>query len=77
MPGFGDNPDDDDDLTDDAPDDGMFTADMIEAVARYEASLGGEEPGKGVADPGSGESGTGSEPEAESPSATTTTIGDS
>jgi len=77
MPGFGDNPDDDDDLTDDAPDDGMFTADMIEAVARYEASLGGEEPGTGVADPGSGGSGTGSEPEAESPSATTTTIGDS
>ena len=45
MPGFGDNPDDDDDLTDDAPDDGMFTADMIEAVARYEASLGGERAG--------------------------------
>ena len=35
---------------DDEPDDGMFTADMIEAVAEYEASLGGETGGTGVAD---------------------------
>lgn len=41
MPGFGDNPN-----TEDAEDDGMFSADMIAAVARYEANLhlqGGEE----------------------------------
>ena len=42
MPGFGDNPDDDDDLTDDADGDGMFTDGMIRAVACYEASLSGE-----------------------------------
>ena len=43
MPGFGDNPDDDDDPHDDEPGDGMFTDEMIEAVARYEASLGDSE----------------------------------
>jgi mono/diheme cytochrome c family protein len=42
MPGFGDNPDDEDDPRDDAEDDGMFTDGMISAVACYEASLGGE-----------------------------------
>jgi mono/diheme cytochrome c family protein len=40
MPGFGDNPDDDDDPDDDAPGDGMFTEEMVCAVAKYEASLG-------------------------------------
>jgi mono/diheme cytochrome c family protein len=40
MPGFGDNPDDDDDLDDDLPGDGMFTDEMVCAVAKYEASLG-------------------------------------
>lgn len=34
MPGFGDNPN-----TEDVEDDGMFTEGMLEAVARYEASL--------------------------------------
>jgi mono/diheme cytochrome c family protein len=34
MPGFGDNPN-----TEDVDGDGMMTADMIEAIARYEASL--------------------------------------
>lgn len=42
MPGFGDNPDDDDDPTDNADGDGMFTDGMIRAVACYEASLSGE-----------------------------------
>jgi mono/diheme cytochrome c family protein len=42
MPGFGDNPDDDDDSDDDEPGDGMFTREMICAVAKYEASLDGE-----------------------------------
>lgn len=42
MPGFGDNPDDDDDLRDDGDGDGMFTDGMIRAVACYEASLSGE-----------------------------------
>jgi len=37
MPGFGDNPN-----TEDADNDGMFTAAMLAAVARYEASLSGE-----------------------------------
>lgn len=41
MPGFGDNPDDKSDPQDDADNDGMFTEDMIRAVACYEASLGG------------------------------------
>ena len=40
MPGLGDNPDDDDDLDDDEPGDGMFTDEMICSVAKYEASLG-------------------------------------
>jgi mono/diheme cytochrome c family protein len=40
MPGFGDNPDDEDDPHDDAPGDGMFTDGMLRAVALYEASLG-------------------------------------
>jgi hypothetical protein len=40
MPGFGDNPDDTDDLDDDAPGDGMFTDEMLCSVAKYEASLG-------------------------------------
>ncbi|MET0903182.1 MAG: cytochrome c, partial [Acidimicrobiales bacterium] len=40
MPGLGDNPDDDDDLDDDLPGDGMFTNEMICSVAKYEASLG-------------------------------------
>ena len=43
MPGFGDNPDDDDDPNDDEPGDGMFTHEMICSVAKYEASLG-EDP---------------------------------
>ena len=34
MPGFGDNPNTDE------PDDGMFTDGMLEAIARYETSLG-------------------------------------
>ena len=42
MPGFGDNPDDPDDLDDDLPGDGMFTAEMICSVAKYEASLGAD-----------------------------------
>jgi len=42
MPGFGDNPDDADDTTDDEPGDGMFTPEMICSVAKYEASLGAE-----------------------------------
>jgi mono/diheme cytochrome c family protein len=42
MPGFGDNPDDTADPKDDADGDGMFTDDMICAVAQYEASLGTE-----------------------------------
>ncbi len=42
MPGFGDNPDDKSDPNDDADGDGMFTDDMIRAVACYEASLGGD-----------------------------------
>lgn len=37
MPGYGDNPN-----TEDEEGDGMFTEDMIRAVACYEASLGGE-----------------------------------
>jgi hypothetical protein len=40
MPGFGDNPDDDNDPHDDAPGDGMFTDGMLRAVALYEQSLG-------------------------------------
>jgi mono/diheme cytochrome c family protein len=36
MPGFGDNPNTEDEA------DGMFTEEMLEAVACYEASLGGE-----------------------------------
>jgi mono/diheme cytochrome c family protein len=43
MPGFGDNPDDDADDTDDETGDGMFTYDMLCAVAKYEASLGDDE----------------------------------
>lgn len=39
MPGFGDNPDDDADDSDDGEDDGMFTQEMIAAVAKYEANL--------------------------------------
>ena len=42
MPGFGDNPDDQDDPTDDAEDDGMFTEGMLRAVACYEVALSGE-----------------------------------
>ena len=42
MPGFGDNPDDADDLDDDEPGDGMFTDEMICSVAKYEASLGAD-----------------------------------
>ena len=42
MPGLGDNPDDPDDLDDDIPGDGMFTNEMICAVAKYEASLGAD-----------------------------------
>jgi mono/diheme cytochrome c family protein len=51
MPGFGDNPDDPDDPHDDGPGDGMFTDGMLSAVARYEASLSGDEDthGTGVA----------------------------
>jgi mono/diheme cytochrome c family protein len=39
MPGFGNNPDDDSDLEDDDPGDGMFTEEMVCSVAKYEASL--------------------------------------
>lgn len=77
MPGFGDNP------NTDAPDDGMFTDGMLRAVARYEASLGGETPGSGVgaaddADSGTGSSGTaaggdGSGPAADQVNGTTNT----
>jgi mono/diheme cytochrome c family protein len=43
MPGFGDNPN-----TDDDPEDGMFSPEMVQAVAEYEASLGPETGGTGV-----------------------------
>ncbi len=43
MPGFGDNPDDDDDTKDDDANDGMFTPEMVCSVAKYEASLGPDE----------------------------------
>jgi mono/diheme cytochrome c family protein len=56
MPGFGDNPDDDDDPNDDDPDDGMFTREMIEAVARYAQSLGNSR-GTGIAEEADGEEG--------------------
>lgn len=39
MPGFGDNPDDKDDLDDDDPGDGMLTEDMIKKIIQYERSL--------------------------------------
>ena len=35
MPGFGDNPNTDE------PEDGMFTEEMLDAITRYERSLGG------------------------------------
>ena len=44
MPGFTDNPDDDDDDSDDDPGDGMFTFEMLCAVAKYEASLSEDDP---------------------------------
>jgi mono/diheme cytochrome c family protein len=44
MPGYGDNPN-----TEDVPNDGMFTEDMLNAVAEYEASLGSETGGTGLA----------------------------
>jgi mono/diheme cytochrome c family protein len=47
MPGFGDNPDDESDPADDETGDGMFTFQMLCAVAKYEASLGGENITKG------------------------------
>jgi hypothetical protein len=53
MPGFGDNPN-----TDDDPDDGMFTPDMVKAVAEYEMSLGSETGGTGVATPPEDEAAT-------------------
>jgi mono/diheme cytochrome c family protein len=46
MPGYGDNPN-----TEDVPDDGMFTADMLKAVAEYEQSLGPSTGGTGVPAP--------------------------
>jgi mono/diheme cytochrome c family protein len=46
MPGFGDNPNTKDDQAD-----GMFTDDMLAAVARYEASLGGDVAGTGIPAP--------------------------
>lgn len=46
MPGFGDNPN-----TEDDPDDGMFSAAMVQAVAEYEASLGPDAGGTGVPAP--------------------------
>lgn len=39
MPGFGDNPN-----TEDIPDDGMLTAEMVESIARYVRSLGPDAP---------------------------------
>jgi len=50
MPGYGDNPN-----TEDVEDDGMFTDDMLRAVACYEASLGGEDV-QGCASAASGDS---------------------
>jgi mono/diheme cytochrome c family protein len=50
MPGFGDNPDDEADDTDDEAGDGMFSFEMLCAVAKYEASLGGETVTKGCKD---------------------------
>ena len=48
MPGFGDNPDDEDDLEDDETGDGMFTEEMVCSVAKYEASLGGDPSAAGT-----------------------------
>lgn len=45
MPGFGDNPN-----TEDVEADGMLSADMICAIARYEASLAGADEAAAVAD---------------------------
>ena len=42
MPGFGDNPNTDE------PEDGMFTEEMLDAITRYERSLGGFAQGTGT-----------------------------
>jgi hypothetical protein len=47
---------------DDAPDDGMFTPEMVEAVARYAASLGPQTGGTGVPTPEEDTSTTTEEP---------------
>jgi mono/diheme cytochrome c family protein len=52
MPGYGDNPNTDE------PADGMFSADMLDAIAEYEASLGSETGGTGVPAPADDESTT-------------------
>ncbi len=55
MPGYGDNPNTEE------PGDGMFTKGMLRAVARYEASLGGNSTGTGAAgDAEEGSTGSGS-----------------
>jgi cytochrome c553 len=51
MPGFGDNPN-----TEDVEDDGMMTPEMIEAIARYEASLPPAETTTNAPRPGLSES---------------------
>jgi mono/diheme cytochrome c family protein len=56
MPGFGDNPNTDE------PDDGMFTADMLAAVAEYEANLGSRTGGTGVPAPAEDTTATTEEP---------------
>jgi mono/diheme cytochrome c family protein len=56
MPGFGDNPNTDE------PDDGMFTADMLAAVAEYEANLGSRTGGTFVPAPAEDTTATTEEP---------------
>ncbi len=82
MPGFGDNPDDVDDDTDDGEEDGMFTPEMIEAVARYVEGLHLDGADESAAPPatttqtgvsGSGTSSIGSSPGASGTGGTTTT----
>jgi mono/diheme cytochrome c family protein len=63
MPGFGDNPNTEDDATD-----GMFTREMVEAVAVYEANL--HLDGQGDALPGGAEA----EPYTYADATTTTTV---
>jgi cytochrome c553 len=58
MPGFGDNPN-----TEDVEDDGMMTPEMIEAIARYEASLPPAETTTNAPRPGLSDSPTASDEE--------------